>query len=164
MRPELWDPVTRSFTELAAMAVPRNYHSFGVLLPDARVLVGGGGLCGGCGNDHPDAEVFTPPYLVGAEATRPVIRTAPATARVGGTVTATTDRAVASWSFVRMSSDTHSVNTDQRRVSLPVASTSGTTSTLALPTDPGVLVPGPWMLFALDANGVPSVAATVMVG
>jgi hypothetical protein len=33
-----------------------------------------------------------------------------------------------------------------------------------LPTNPGILLAGPWMLFALNAAGVPSVAVNVMVG
>ncbi len=43
---ELWDPVTQNFTIMAPAAVPRNYHSIGLLLPDARVFNGGGGLGG----------------------------------------------------------------------------------------------------------------------
>ena len=46
---ELWDPATQQFTVMAPAQVPRNYHSIGILLPDARVFNGGGGLNGaGC--------------------------------------------------------------------------------------------------------------------
>lgn len=45
--PELWDPVKLTFTVLPPAAVPRNYHSIALLLPDARVFSGGGGLCSG---------------------------------------------------------------------------------------------------------------------
>ncbi len=34
---------------------------------------------------------------------------------------------------------------------------------LALPGDPGITLPGIWMLFAVDYDGVPSVSATVRV-
>jgi galactose oxidase len=163
MRPELFDPSTSTFTELAPMSVPRTYHSFAVLLPDARVLVGGGGLCDGCGHDHADVEVFTPPYLAGREATRPRITRAPTAAAAGSTITVSTDRAVSSFSLVRMGTATHSVDTDQRRIALtPVTNADGTTS-LTLPADHGVVPPGPWMLFAMDAQGVPSVAATMLL-
>ena len=51
--PEMWDPDTEKFTVMAPASVPRNYHSVGMLLPDARVFSGGGGLngnsCKGCG-------------------------------------------------------------------------------------------------------------------
>ena len=46
MAPEIWNPVTGAWTSMAPMAIPRTYHSVAVLLPDARVFVGGGGLCG----------------------------------------------------------------------------------------------------------------------
>jgi galactose oxidase len=62
-----------------------------------------------------------------------------------------------------MGSATHSVDTDQRRISLTPTSTGANSYSLALPSDRGVLVPGEWMLFALDANGTPSTAATVLI-
>ena len=43
---ELWDPTSGTFTILSPIGAPRNYHSVGLLLPDARVFCGGGGLCG----------------------------------------------------------------------------------------------------------------------
>lgn len=50
---ELFKPSTKTWTKMAPEAVPRNYHSESLLLPDARVWSGGGGLCyaGGRGND-----------------------------------------------------------------------------------------------------------------
>jgi len=58
---------------------------------------------------------------------------------------------------------THSVNTDQRQVLLRVRYTSGTRYVLDLPADTGVLVPGSYLLFALDRQGTPSVAAWLTV-
>ena len=169
LQPELWDPATGAFTRMAPMQEPRNYHSLATLLPDGRVLVGGGGLCGAtCDTNHADVEIFTPPYLLnaqGAPLARPVIASAPATAAAGAQVQVQvkSSRAVTRFALVRMSSVTHSVNSDQRRVPLTITKTSGTTYTLALPADHGVLVPGPYLLFALDARGVPSVAKTVVI-
>ena len=45
---ELFDPATNTFTVMPSMSVARNYHSIAMLLPDGRVLSGGGGLCA-CG-------------------------------------------------------------------------------------------------------------------
>lgn len=42
--PEMFNPVTKTWTTLAPEAVPRNYHSASLLLPDATVWSGGGGL------------------------------------------------------------------------------------------------------------------------
>ena len=164
---ELFDPATNTFKQLNPASVPRNYHSVGLLLPDATVFNGGGGLCGSCGTNHRDAQIFSPPYLFtssGAKAARPVINSVSATtARVGASFTATTASTVSSFSLIRYGSTTHTVNTDQRRIPLTPSSTSGTTYTLTVPNDPGVAIPGYYMLFALDSSGVPSVAKTVQI-
>jgi hypothetical protein len=167
MTPEIWSPKTGKVRRLAPMAVPRNYHSIGMLLLDGRVLFGGGGLCGDCGGaDHLNFEIMTPPYLYDAEgklASRPGIVQAPNSASRGGTLSVNTDRTVASFSLVRLSAVTHSTNNDQRRVPLTIAKSSGSSYQLTLPADPGILLPGTWMLFAMDANGVPSTAKVVRI-
>jgi galactose oxidase len=167
MAPEIWDPATGKFTALAPMAAPRAYHSVALLLPDARVFVGGGGLCGNCTTNHPNGQIFTPPYLLNSDGTarpRPTITTAPTTAALGSTIEVTTSGPTPSFSLIRMSTVTHTVNTDQRRIPLTPTAVSGNTASLKLPSDPGVLIPGPYLLFALDANGVPSVATTIRIG
>ena len=78
LTPELWSPKTQTFTKMAPMVNPRVYHSIALLMPDATVISGGGGLCADCSFNHFDAQVFSPPYLFtsgGAAATRPVINT-----------------------------------------------------------------------------------------
>ncbi|WP_197060675.1 discoidin domain-containing protein [Arthrobacter sp. L77] len=167
MAPEMWNPETGTWTMLAPMAVPRTYHSVALLLPDGRVFVGGGGLCTNCTKtNHLDGEIFTPPYLLnadGSDRARPAIVTAPTTAAVGSTLAVTTGSPVTEFSLVRMSTVTHTVNTDQRRIPLTATSVSGNTASLTLPADPGVLVPGNYMLFAMDDNGVPSIASTILI-
>jgi hypothetical protein len=165
--PEIWSPQTQHFSLLAPMQIPRTYHSTAILLPDARVFVGGGGQCGvGCPNNHLDAEILSPPYLFNADGTsaaRPIIQSAPAVAQRGSTMGVTTQSAVTSFSLMRLSATTHTVNNDQRRVPLSVVSVNGTKYVLAIPADPGIVLPGYYMLFALDAHGVPSVATTVQI-
>lgn len=168
--PELWNPKTSSWTILNPTVSPRNYHSVALLLPDGTVFSGGGGLCGSCTTNHFDAQIFYPPYLytsTGALATRPTISTISATTiRVGSTLTVTTGSTVSSFSLIRYGSATHSVDTDQRRIPYTsLTPNSGTTSTysLVIPADPGVALPGYWMLFAVDASGVPSLSKTVLV-
>jgi len=120
--------------------------------------------------DHFDGEIFSPPYLFsssGALATRPTISQLSATrAIVGATITVTlgNNLAGATFSMVRMGSATHSINSDQRRVPLTNVQTgTGGRYTIRLPNDSGVLLPGPWYLFALSKEGVPSVARTVYI-
>ena len=167
LRPELFDPATGTFTLLPPMSVPRTYHSVALLLPDARVLSGGGGLCGsGCAANHPDLQIYSPHYLFKADGTpapRPQITTAPAEALHGTRMAVATDAPVAAFSLVRLSSVTHSVNNDQRRVALGFTATGANAYSVELPSNPGLLLPGFWMLFALDADGVPSVAKMVRI-
>jgi YVTN family beta-propeller protein len=168
LAPELFDPVTETFTALPPMTVPRNYHSSALLLPDARVLATGGGLCGaGCAANHPDVEILSPHYLFNADgspATRPVISAAPTQAAHGTAIAVTTSGPVSSFALVRMSSTTHTVNNDQRRIPLNFTSSGNNTYSVQVPSNPGIALPGLWMLFAMNADGVPSVARTVRIG
>jgi galactose oxidase len=164
---ELWDPHTETFTMLRPLTIPRNYHSFSLLLPDGRVLIGGGGLCDfNCTTNHMDAQILTPPYLLNADGTaapRPGIVTAPLQASYGGAIAVTTSGAVSQFALMRLSAVTHSLNTDQRRVPLDFTAAAATDYTLAMPANAGIAPPGYYMLFALDGAGVPSLASTLQL-
>ena len=140
------------------------------MLPDGTVMSGGGGLCGACATNHWDAQIFSPAYLFNATTNALVARpsilspTGTITVAVGGTFTITTSGAVSTLAMVRVTSTTHTVNTDQRRMVLTSTNNAGTFSyTATVPADPGVALPGFWMLFALTGNGVPSVSKFVKV-
>jgi len=166
LSPELWDPATGKFTMMAPEAIPRTYHSVALLLPDGRVLSGGGGLCGTCTTNHADAQIFTPPYLLnsdGTTRTRPVINSAPASTTTGSTIPVTTNSATLRFALVRMGAVTHSVDTDQRRIPLTPTTVNGTAYSLPIPSDKGTVLPGNYMLFALDANGTPSVSKIINI-
>ncbi|KAI9048232.1 hypothetical protein LZ554_008027 [Drepanopeziza brunnea f. sp. 'monogermtubi'] len=178
MYPELFNPGTKEWTVLAPESVPRTYHSISLLLPDATVFSGGGGLCYGRNNDcdrkvdHQDGQIFSPPYLFNADgtaATRPEISDLTATnVTVGGTLTVTCNTAKSSLVLVRIGSATHSINTDQRRVPLQevqeaTAPEGRTSYTATLPNDSGVLIPGAHYLFVVNEQGVPSVSRTLQV-
>jgi len=45
----------------------------------------------------------------------------------------------------------------------PLTVNENGTYKLTIPSDPGVAVPGYWMLFALDSKGVPSVARIIHI-
>ncbi len=164
---EIWDPETETFSPAAHHAVPRNYHSFSLLLADGRVVAGGGGLCGDCDTNHPNVEIFSPPYLFapdGSLAPRPVIDEAPTVVEAGTEFEITADGAE-SFALVRLSSATHSVNLDQRRIPLEAVSggEDGERHVVAGPADDGSTLPGLYYLFALSGDGVPSHAAIVQV-
>ncbi len=168
LAPELFDPVTETFTPLPPMTVPRNYHSSALLLPDARVLATGGGLCGaGCAANHPDVEILSPHYLFNADgspAVRPVITAAPTQAAHGTSMAVTTNAPVTAFALVRMSSTTHTVNNDQRRVPLQFTASGPNAYSVQVPSNAGIALPGLYMLFAMNADGVPSVARIVRIG
>jgi len=161
--PELFTPATASWQELAPMATSRPYHSIAILLPDGRVLVGGGGLCAGtpsCSANHPNVEIFSPPYLFGG--TKPVITSAPTTiTAAGGTFTLGVSGTVSAVALIRASSVTHSVNTDQRYLRL-VTTGSGSTLTVTAPANRNLAPPGLYLLFALN-GAAPSVARLVTI-
>ena len=168
LAPELWDPVREVFTRLSPQMSPRVYHSVALLLPDGRVFSAGGGLCGPCATNHPDAEILSPPYLFNADGTpaiRPVITSAQTEITNSGTLSLTTDSPVSSFAIIRLSAATHSINNDERRIPLAIQSTPAPNSyVLSIPQDTGVALPGYYMLFAMNAAGTPSIAKTVHLG
>lgn len=159
MQPELWNPTTGKFRTLAPMTVPRTYHSIAILLPDGRVLAGGGGLCGNCATNHPDVEIFTPPYLLDNNnllKQRPSITSAPANAAHGASININASGSIASIVLMRSSVVTHSVNNAQRRIPLSFSSLGNGQFSAQIPADAGTVIPGNYMLFVLDTAGVPS--------
>src|SRR5688572_18251838 len=83
---EIWDPTTGTWTRGPNGQRARLYHSMSMLLPDARVLVGGGGAPGP--QQNMNMEVYLPPYLydaTGARAMQPRLTAAPAQIDIGET-------------------------------------------------------------------------------
>lgn len=160
--PEIFDPDTNNFTVLSPTVVPRTYHSVALLLPDATIFSGGGGLCDTCYTNHFDAQIFSPPYLFnndGSSASRPTISSvSPSTVKPGGSLTVVTSFPVTNFSLIRCGTVTHTVNTDQRRIPLRAVG-----SVLTIPSDSGIAIPGYWMLFAISSAGVPSKAQMILI-
>ena len=164
---ELWDPNGYHFYKVAPQAIPRTYHSTAILLPDATVFTGGGGLCGdGCATNHYDAVIYYPPYLYngdGSLAARPAITGCPYVGQVGTTIQLYTSGPIDHFAFMRMGTATHTVDTDQRRAALHPTGNIDNMWYVDIPGDPGVMMPGYWLVFAMDNNGVPSVAQQIRI-
>jgi hypothetical protein len=160
----IWDPATSGWQAAATAVQMRLYHSVSLLLPDGRVLTGGGGAPGPQTNLN--AEVYTPPYLFkqdgsGALAARPAITSAPATATWGASVRLGTDAAsVSRVTLIKTGSATHTVDFDQRFLSLSFSGT-GAALDVTMPASRKVAPPGFYMLFVFDGAGVPSVAKVI---
>ncbi len=168
---ELLTNLEDQWQPMACGSEARVYHSVALLLPDARVLVAGGGHPGEL--EHPTAEIFSPPYLHrgGSQLAAPVILAGPgvelgpggiARVRYGATIAYSTadPSRVAAVTWLRPAAVTHAFNQDQRIVELAAAA-GGIGAQVLAPTDPAVAPPGPYMMFLVDNHGVPSHAAWV---
>ncbi|MFK7966203.1 MAG: galactose oxidase-like domain-containing protein [Burkholderiaceae bacterium] len=160
---EIYDPETNQWTLGAASAVPRLYHSTAILLPDASVLIGGGGLPGPVTNLN--AEIFYPPYLFGADgspATRPQITSAPTVLNPGDSFDVNTSESaeIARISLIKTGAVTHSFDMDQRYVELSFTPTA-TGLRVSLPSIVSDTPPGFYHLFILNSQGVPSVSRII---
>jgi len=170
---EMWDPATGQWTQGYSAAKMRLYHSNALLLPDASVLVSGGGATAPTLDPNPNkknlnAEIYYPPYLfnaAGARATRPTILNAPDSLDIGKTfgIDVPDAASVSRITLVKTGSTTHSFNLDQRFIELTFRA-SGSHVSVQAPTHAGDATPGYYMLFAFNEAGVPSVAKILRMG
>lgn len=142
----------------------RTYHSTAVLLPDGRVASAG---------DDRDiapshiplagrtAQLYSPPYLF--DGPRPQITASPGAVEYGTPFTVGVNGAPSSVTravLVHPGAVTHANDMGQRVIELSVTAGAGAL-TLTAPRDATVAPPGYYMLFVLNADGVPSVASWV---
>lgn len=157
---EMWNPETRQFRQVASASTFRLYHSISLLLPDASVLVAGGGAPGP--RNQLNGEIYYPPYLYdgnGNLAPRLTIGAMgdrfPYNANVNvpyygvGKVRRVT--------LIRTGAVTHSFDMGQRFLELPFTQRNGAVEVI-MPDSPNIAPPGYYMLFLINEAGVPSVA------
>lgn len=154
-----------------AQRLPRGYHSNALVLPDGRVMVTGDELQQ-IAND-PDMkdgmdgsiELYEPAYL--HRGPRPALDRVPAAELGHDTafeVSSPTPKDVARAVLLAPTTVTHSVNTSQRHLELRLTGVRGTAVGLRTPPSAADAPPGYYMLFLLDAKGVPSTAKWVKLG
>lgn len=181
LNPELLTSSGDHWQPMACGEQARIYHSVALLLPDARVWVAGGGHPAETENcasppcialDHPNAEIFSPPYLFrGPQLEAPAIAAGPGVAIGPGGVARVRSGAVVSYAvsqpsrvasvvWMRPAAVTHAYNEDQRLVHV-AAGPRGVGAEVIAPSDRTIAPPGPYMMFLLDDKGVPSHAAWV---
>ncbi|WP_340561284.1 galactose oxidase early set domain-containing protein [Streptomyces sp. GSL17-111] len=151
--------------------LPRGYHSNAVVMPDGRVMITGDELQQ-IANDpditddmHGTVEIYEPAYLHRGE--RPHLGRAPKKMlryqqhfTVGSRTAGEVERAV----ILSPSTATHSVNTSQRHLELEIVRRGQGTLELKAPPSPEDAIPGFYMLFLLNEDGVPSTAQWVRFG
>jgi hypothetical protein len=181
--PEIFNPKTGEWTELASQSNGRTYHNTATLMTDGRVLVGGHApIATGYGANtdffqknlgfsnperDPSFEIFSPPNLFYGP--RPVITDVDASVARGRTLTIDTPDAadISSVTIVRNTVMTHLVDSDQRTVELPVVRRTPGKVTVAVTDNAAVLPDGPYTVFvnkAYDQGETPSVGRQVFVG
>jgi hypothetical protein len=169
---ELYDPGSATWRLGAAQQERRAYHSTALLLPDGRVLsAGDDGVEAGVRDSGPsldDAEVYEPPYLFdgdGSLAARPQISLAPTSVPWDARFAIHTTSDVARAVLVAPGAVTHANDMNQRHVELRIAERyPGAGVNAVSPPGADVAPPGYYMLFLIDARGVPSVARFVRLG
>jgi hypothetical protein len=136
------------------------------LLPDASVLVAGGGASNKAPVNQLHAEIYYPPYLfnsAGGFAARPSIETAPDVVAAGQQFTMQVDTTtIQRVTLLQMGTATHSINVQQRFSELSF-SKSGQTLTVNMPNRATDVPPGYYMLFVINGSGVPSKARIVRI-
>lgn len=154
--------VSGSWDVWAIMDSDRSYHATVCLLPDGRVICGGGDI------RQWDFQIFRPPYLLTGKI-RPVITSSTATAPKGGTITITYKTLPSNVSIQKVvlippTAVTHSIDMNGDRSHRARISTSSSTSlTAVLESNELILWPGYYMVFIVTSEGIPSEAAWLQV-
>jgi len=159
--PEMFDPVTESWTVLPPATVPRLYHGVALLLPDGRIWTAGTSYSKL--THELRTEIFSPAYV---SATRPTISSDPIIAGgYGGSITIPTPDAanISSVSLIKISTFTHHYNSDQRLIWLQIQNRTSNTLTVVAPINPKLAPPGYYLIHVLDGNSIPSIGKFIQI-
>jgi hypothetical protein len=193
LRFHMYDPVSFAMTPLSKTTVSRGLHGTATLLPDGSVFFAGenrealvrpndpsfpmmssyAGLLPAGDPDQgvPVGQIFYPPYFFqqgGGRSSRPVIVKAPDEIAFGSRFDiriAGRASEVGSVALLRSDHNTHSFTGGDRYVKLAFEARRGAAGDLQViaPRLPAQAVPGVYMLYVLDKQGVPSVARQVRI-
>ena len=158
--PELYHPATGTWADMAPHRRDRGDDNSALLLPDMRVLVGGG-------SRDPSFEIWSPPYLF--RGPRPVVKRVQRAVSYGESFDITTPDAdlVESVLLLRMPSPEHGNDSDQRALKLEFSRSDEDTLTATAPPSGDAAPPGTYYLVVNTKSlqgPVPSVAHMVDVG
>jgi len=179
--PELYNPATGRWTDVAGHTRARGYHNSALLLPDMRVLLGGNAPIaahyGGANQDQggpftnndndPSFEIWSPPYLF--RGARPSVKRVQKAVSYSEPFDITTPDAadIESVLLMRTPSPEHVNDSDQRSLKLEFTRSGSNTLTATAPPSGNVAPPGTYYLVVNKKSlqgPIPSVAHMVDVG
>ncbi|MFL6473906.1 MAG: galactose oxidase-like domain-containing protein [Nitrososphaera sp.] len=158
--PEMFDPVSETWSLLPAATVPRMYHGLALLLQDGRVWTAG--TTPNAQTKEIRVEIFKPWYV---SETRPTISDGVTGGAYGGTITIPTQNAadINKVSLIRVSATTHHYNTDQRLIWLQITSKTSSSVTVKAPINNKLAPPGYYLVHVLNGAGVPSTGKFIKI-
>lgn len=160
LRSEIFNPATNTWTVAEEQGVPHVYHSMAILLPDGSIATGGGTPAGACNELR--MQIYRPAYM---SHSRPEINECPTVINYGTTFKIRINHAKdIKWvNLMRPSATTHSCDTEQRLVDLPITSGNGSSLTVSVTSNRNLAPPGWYMLSVTDRDDIPSVASWVQL-
>ena len=151
----IFHPQTNSWSAMADLPSIRDYHSVAMLLPSGEVMVAGW--------YNTEIEIFSPPYMF--RGARPVISAAPPLVHHGQTffIDSPDAGSIVKIVLVRPMAVTHQTDTEQKVLEMCITHDMANPARLTLTAPHGghphsLAQQGYYMMFAVNANGVPSVA------
>lgn len=162
--PELYNPVSGTWSVLPASPVVRGYHSTALLMPNGAVWVAGSnfGAKPGLANRELRIEIFEPWYFCGR---RPSITDVAPKACHGDDIEIRTPDAsdIKRVVIIRCGTVTHNFNADQRHITLTFKRDKGDVLLARIPDEPNVAIVGYYLLFVIDSTGRPSTGRFVQI-
>lgn len=151
----MFNPQTNSWSAMAALPSIRDYHSVALLLPSGQVMMAGW--------NNTAIEIYNPPYLF--RGPRPTISSAPSLVHHGQSFVIESPDAgsIVKVVLVRPMSVTHQTDTEQKVLEMPYIHDHANPTRLTLTAPHGghphsLAQQGYYMMFAINATGVPSLA------
>lgn len=156
----IYNPTTGAWSAMANLPSARNYHSVAVLLPSGQVAMAGW--------NNTKIELFSPPYMFAGP--RPVISGAPGTVHHGRNFTLTSPNAetITKVVLVRPMAVTHQTDTEQKVIEMANVHDHANPDQITVTAPNGghphsYAQKGHYMMFAINASGIPSVARWVFL-
>jgi len=165
----IYDVATNSFSGAADSITGRDYHSGGILLPNGSVLtLGGNPLYGNSQDTQPqtfnqEIDVYFPPYMF--QGTRPRIIAAPRVMNLRHSYLVKVSQAssIRYLRLMRPDDPTHVTDVNERSIAVSFTQAGHGELKITLPSSSNLVPPSYYMLFAVNRNGLPSLAYWVRV-